>query len=258
MKKVLAGLLIVFFVVFVFSAFSFAQKQSRSPADIKAEIKRVENHINTLNDKLAEATTPSRTQQLKGMIAMYEQRLSVLESELENVVPGSVPKKTTPQPQPPRIITPPPPQTPEPPRTIGISGGLLANIPAIVVEIRYNNPFNVDDAAVKLGLGFAKGPDGNNNDRQNVPLFITGIYNLVASNTPGLNPYIGGGINLNLASSYNGETRFGAFGADLLFGVSGDVGSGEMFAEVGYDLIRTGYSPDYQGLGFLLGYRQPW
>ncbi|MCX5751699.1 MAG: hypothetical protein NT099_08590 [Candidatus Saganbacteria bacterium] len=260
MKRFLTGILVICFFISIVSGFAFAQKQPRDPADIKAEIKRVESYIDTLNDKLANAKSPYRVQELTRMVSIYENRLNALENELETVSPGSRPQSKIEQTPPPaqRVIAPTPPEVTLPPRTIGVSGGLIANMPALVLEMRFNRPLNINAAAFKVGLGFAKGKDSQDNDRQNIPLFLTGIYQLTAPDSPGLNPYFGFGINLNLLTSFNGESKMGAFGADLLFGMSGDAGPGEMFAEIGYDLIRTGNSPDYQGLGFMLGYRQPW
>ena len=97
-----------------------------------------------------------------------------------------------------------------------------------------------------------QGEDSDKITRKHALLVIDGIYRLNPPATRGIRSYIGLGINYDV---YTTGQKSGSFGGQAYYGMEGNFGPGQLFAEFGYGTIRTGFSPDYAGLGAVLGYR---
>ena len=254
--------MLIFLFCFIFvalgSSLALAIPQPpKSPYAIKAEIERVETYISQLEAKLAGAKTPARRKDLNRLIDITNRRLKKLQEELNSSPPGPSPVEKKPL-LPPKETPSKPLENREPLRTIGISGGMIAGVPAVIGEIRIKRPFELRAITLKIDLGYASGKDANSIQRQHFPLIINGIYHLTPPGTPGVNSYLGLGLNLDLWTTDGTTSKMGSMGADIFFGLERNAGAGKMFLEAGYDLLKTGFSPDHQGLGFSVGYRHPW
>ena len=67
--------------------------------------------------------------------------------------------------------------------------------------------------------------------------------------------YVGGGLNYVVLTS--GRVS-GSLGGQLFYGIESKGFNGILFGELGIGILRTGFSPDHQGLTLLLGYRTNW
>ena len=88
--------------------------------------------------------------------------------------------------------------------------------------------------------------------RKHALVVLDGIYRLNPHWTRGIKSYVGLGLNYDV---YTTGQKSGDLGYQAFYGVEGTMGFGQMFAEIGYGKIRTGFSPDYSGIGVLVGYK---
>ena len=134
----------------------------------------------------------------------------------------------------------------------GIAGGYIANIPGVLLELRFFEPLELTATSLRIGAVYAQGEDSDKITRKHALLVIDGIYRLNPPATKGVRSYIGLGINYNI---YTTGQKTGSLGGQAYYGMEGNFGAGQLFAEFGYGTIRTGFSPDYAGLSAVLGYR---
>ncbi|HTY13303.1 MAG TPA: hypothetical protein VMD02_03840 [Candidatus Omnitrophota bacterium] len=146
-------------------------------------------------------------------------------------------------------------RVPPPQKTtqMGLAGGCIGGLPAGIAEIRFFEPFGLTATSLRLGAGYADGKDANDIERQHDLLIAEAVYHLNPAYTPGINPYIGGGINFDTWTTGGGS---GSIGGEAYFGLeAGTLSSGQLFIEVGYGKVRTGFSPSNSGLSALAGFR---
>ena len=135
----------------------------------------------------------------------------------------------------------------------GLAAGYIAGIPAILGEIRYHNPFDMVRTSMRLGAAYAEGEDTAGTKRKHALVVFDGIYRMTPPQAQGMRSYIGLGINFD---AYTTGQQQGSVGGQAYYGVEvGRVWGGQMYLEVGYGLIQTGFSPDYTGLNALLGFK---
>lgn len=104
-----------------------------------------------------------------------------------------------------------------------------------------------------MGVAYAKGEDSNKDIRQHALVVLDGIYRLSPPWTPGVRSYFGAGLNYDV---YTTGQKMGTVGGEIFYGAEGDAGdNGNLYFEVGYGMIRTGFSPSYKGLTAVVGYR---
>lgn len=140
-----------------------------------------------------------------------------------------------------------------PPLELGISLGLIANIPGGYAELRWNRPLDLDPVGIKTGVAYADGKDANGVERRHALIFADGVWHLNPPGTDGVGTYIGGGLNYLVLTS--GHIS-GAVAGEAYFGLESRMGKTEfLYAEFGFGAIRTGVSPSYKGLNATVGYQ---
>ena len=93
-----------------------------------------------------------------------------------------------------------------------------------------------------------------NADRRYAFAACDGILNFPAGWLTGVENYLGAGLN------YTGLTsgpRSGTFGGQLFYGIESEGFGGRIFGEMGWAILRTGFSPSCRGVSVLIGYRRP-
>ena len=101
-------------------------------------------------------------------------------------------------------------------------------------------------------MGYARGNDKDGTLRKHALIVLDWIYRLNPPHTQGVKSYFGLGLNYDV---YTTGKVGGSLGGQGFYGVEGEAGEGNLYAEVGYGAIRTGFSPAYVGLMAVLGYR---
>ena len=136
---------------------------------------------------------------------------------------------------------------------IGLSGGYIGGIPAVAGEVRWLEPWGLSSTSLRLGAAYAVGADPNGVTRKHALVMVDGIYHLNPVNTPGVNPYLGAGVNYD---AYTTGRVNGSIGGEIYLGMeAGTIDSGQIFLEAGYGKIRTGFSPSTSGLFVMTGFR---
>ncbi|MDI6731775.1 MAG: hypothetical protein QME05_04270 [Candidatus Margulisbacteria bacterium] len=168
---------------------------------------------------------------------------------------------------PPVIVRPAPPPIegpvaprPVPPRPaaalnspqFGVSVGHLAGLTGAVGEIRFHNPLEFKSTSLRLGAGYVQGNDSAGTARKHALVILDGIYRMTEPDAEGLRSYFGAGVNYD---AYTSGRVSGTFGGEVFYGVEANAGGGQMYGEIGYGLIRTGFSPNQQGLNLQVGYK---
>jgi len=146
-----------------------------------------------------------------------------------------------------------PPGQPRKVSQIGIAGGYFGGIPAVVGEVRWFEPWGLSSTSLRLGAAYAQGNDPNSITRKHALVMVDGIYHLNPVNTPGVNPYLGAGVNYD---AYTTGRVSGSIGGEVYFGLeAGTLDSGQVFLELGYGKIRTGFGPSTSGVNLTAGFR---
>jgi hypothetical protein len=134
----------------------------------------------------------------------------------------------------------------------GLAVGYLGSIPGAILEMRYFEPFDLPSTSLRVGVAYAKGEDSNKDIRQHALVVLDGIYRLNPPWTPGIRSYFGAGLNYDL---YTTGQKMGTVGGEIFYGGEIGTGDGDLYLEIGYGMVRTGFSPSYKGLTTVLGYR---
>lgn len=135
----------------------------------------------------------------------------------------------------------------------GLFGGYLAGLPAVLAEVRFSDAPGQKTKSLRFGGGLAVGSDSNNVQRKHALVLLEGIYHFDPLYTLGVNSYLGVGFNYDV---YTTNRTSGSVGGQFYFGLeNGTISSGQLFAEIGYGIIRTGFSPSNRGLTLMFGAR---
>ncbi len=89
-------------------------------------------------------------------------------------------------------------------------------------------------------------------DRKYLPLYFDLIFNFPPGIITGTQNYVGAGLNYSVLTT---GKKQGSIGGELFYGVEGEGFGGKVFGEVGYGMLRTGFSPSQRGVILLVGYR---
>jgi hypothetical protein len=66
--------------------------------------------------------------------------------------------------------------------------------------------------------------------------------------------YLGVGLNYLVLTT---GRRSGTVGGEAFYGIQSEGFGGMVFGEIGYAIMRTGFSASYKGASVLAGYRKP-
>jgi hypothetical protein len=248
--KKLVALFALFAFVVVLGGMVYAQVDTRTPAAKlaagRAYLKLLDKKIIRLRAAGKMAVVKKLQAEKKGTIA----RMKVWKAQSEATPPP--PRPVAPTPPPPRPIV-----RPAPAPTAGLFGmglntgatlGYIAGNSVIVArgDLILSDAMGIgpmlglseDAVAWKVGLGYGQGKDINDNEKKVIPLFIDGVLNIPADVMGGVESYVGGGVNYVL---YGTEQMSGSYGAQICYGIQGDIGmGGKSYAELAYSIIRSG------------------
>ena len=135
---------------------------------------------------------------------------------------------------------------------VGGSTGFFAGTTAFLGEIRVplRLIFGPATTAVRLATGLAQNNEG---DRRLVPVNLDLIFNFPPGWFTGVENYIGAGLNYVALTT---GRKQGTVGGEAFYGIVSDGFGGIVYGEVGYAIMRTGFSPSYKGATVLVGYRK--
>ncbi|MFC1511272.1 hypothetical protein ACFL5U_02690 [Candidatus Margulisiibacteriota bacterium] len=135
---------------------------------------------------------------------------------------------------------------------VGGSVGVFAGATSVSGEIRFPllHVFGPARTSVRVAGGFAQSGDTG---RRYVPVHLAGIFNFPAGWFTGVENYLGAGLNYVVYTT--GRTT-GSIGGELFYGVESEGFGGKLFGEMGYGMLRTGFSPSHKGMTLLVGYRR--
>ncbi|MBN3032648.1 MAG: hypothetical protein JW873_00955 [Candidatus Saganbacteria bacterium] len=136
---------------------------------------------------------------------------------------------------------------------VGCLGGVFAGAGGFFAEGRLplKRSFGPATTALRLSAGYVQ---TNSADRRYVPVNLDLILNFPPGWFSGVENYLGGGLNYVALTS--GRTQ-GTVGGELFYGIQSDGFGGIVFGEIGYALLRTGFSPSSKGLTVAVGFREP-
>ncbi len=138
------------------------------------------------------------------------------------------------------------------PFEIGGSFGALAGATCVNAEARFNLPYVLKAAntSSRISLGYAYARDDS---RKYVPLCADVMLNIPPGKITGMDNYLGVGLNYVVITS--GRVP-GTIGGQMFYGVEAEGFGGKVFGELGYGILRTGFSPSHGGVTLLIGYRK--
>ena len=248
MKKLIATLVMV---TLILSLVGVAVAQGRTRAQEKAAVR---SYINKLERKMRGAKKRDRINKIENMIKAERRRLHKLEAG-----PGAGPVKPVkplPGVRPVKPIKPmgkkPMPKKELARTELEGSVGLVGGMTGVLGGIRFHNPFDLISTSLRIAGIYAQGNDTAGTTRKHAIIAIDAIYRLNPPRTRGFRSYIGLGANYD---AYTSGRVSGTLGGQAFYGIEGDAGGGAMYLEVGYGMVRTGFSPNYTGVNALVGYR---
>lgn len=128
--------------------------------------------------------------------------------------------------------------------------GLVAGLMGLTGNVILPDPMGLgpmvglSDKAVsfKLGLGYAQGKETATagGTWKAVPIIVDGVISLPADAMGGIDTFIGGGLNYVVTRS---GSAAGTIGGQVYVGAQGDLGlglGGKTYGEVGYSILRSG------------------
>lgn len=134
---------------------------------------------------------------------------------------------------------------------VGATYGFFAGMTSLLAEVRVPLRMIVGPTTVNLRLvtGLTQGRDDG---RRFFPVNFDLIFNFPPGWFTGVENYLGCGLNSTaLTTGLKSET----LGGELCYGVESEGFGGTVFGELGFAIIRTGFTPSYKGMSVLLGYR---
>lgn len=253
MKRIIAFVTVLAFVV-ALTGMVMAQADGRTPAE---KLASGQGYLKTLDAKIIKYRNLGNDKVVKDLQTQKKAtiaRMKVWKAEMEMA-------QVAPPPPPPRPVAPTPPPPPRVARAAaptaglfgwglntGVSAGYLMGNSVIVGrgDIILADAMGIgpmlglsDDAvAWKIGMGGAMGKDINDVEVKAIPLFVDGIINIPADVMGGVASYVGGGANYVV---YGSGKETGSYGAQVYYGIKGDVGlGGDSYAELAYSIVRSG------------------
>jgi len=264
MKKIICLLLLLFSL----GQITLAQKLSPlEEKKIKNQLAKFQKEITRLQDKLKKTKDKKTRGIIIDKIDSYRAQIKKLEQKIS---PSAKPKVVSPG-KTPSVISPAVteeapleevPATVEvvPKRVVrfrlegGGVFGLFSAGTAFMVEARFplNYVFGAATSGLRLTSGLVQSKDL---DRRYLPLNFDLIFKFPPGVFTGLDNYLGAGLNYVLRTTGGSA---GTFGGQVFYGVESEGFGGVVFGEIGYGILRTGFSPSHRGTTVLVGYRRMW
>lgn len=239
-----------------------AQKLSNSQIKkYKAEIAKRQKEVSRLQKKLKAVKTKKQKQVIQDKINSQQEGIKAIKSKLYPKPPAAKKKpvlsssfETMPEEM--LLAT---NEAAEKKRLViglrnevGLMAGLYAGVTSIVGETRLPLNLVLGPAVPSLRVTFGFG-QSETSGRKYLPLGFDLVFNYPPGWFSGVDSYFGAGLNYLIYTS--GRTA-GTIGGQVFYGVQSEGFGGVVFAELGYAMIRTGFSPSEKGTTVLVGYRQ--
>ncbi|MDD5594157.1 MAG: hypothetical protein PHG97_05415 [Candidatus Margulisbacteria bacterium] len=136
---------------------------------------------------------------------------------------------------------------------IGVVGGFFAGTTGLLGEVRV--PLNVILGPAATALRASGGlAQTISTDRRFVPLNLDLIFNFPPGWFSGVENYVGAGLNYVVLTT--GQKQ-GTVGGELFYGIQSEGFGGIVFGEMGFGILRTGFSPSSKGVTIMVGFREP-
>lgn len=229
---------------------------------IRNKITKIRKEIKRLMAKLTQTSIKSKRAAIMELIEGHEARIAKMEEELK-ILEEPVAEEMPPILEPEVMVTPEviPEEEEKKVATsrrfefeIGGLAGLYSAGTGIFGEGRLDLPLIYGPATTSFRImgGFVQSEDAN---RRYAPVMIDGILNFPAGYFTGVENYLGAGLNYVVLTS---GQRPGIIGGQIFYGVESNGFGGRLFGEIGFGILRTGFSPAHKGLNVLVGYRTKW
>jgi hypothetical protein len=137
--------------------------------------------------------------------------------------------------------------------TINLAGGFFSGVMGVNAGLIFPQripKIGPSSSALRITCGLAQNLDGK---RKYLPLAVDGILNFPAGWITGEDSYVGVGINYTLLTT---GRKAGTFGGEIFYGVVSEGFGGNIFGELGYGALRSGISPQQDGVSLLVGYQK--
>jgi hypothetical protein len=234
---------------------------------IKIQITKIQNEIDRLEKKLEGIKSQARIMKIEDLMAGHKARIKKLENELEEIEKAKAEAEIQKTPSPevwgfPKVYAEERVPTEEvgevkKPRfefEIGGVAGLFAAATGLSGEVRFPLPYILGPATSSLRIsgGLMQSEDTS---RRYAPVQIDGILNFPAGWFTGVENYLGAGLNYVVLTT---GRKPGTIGGEIFYGVSSEGFGGKVFGEMGWGILRTGFSPSHKGTIVLIGYRREW
>lgn len=251
----------LFCLVCVLTSGSFAAALTKAEIKhYKNEIINFQKDINRLYGKLKKTKAKQLKKQIEEKIIFEQRQISKIKTVLYSKKPkkkrrGETGVSLEAGPEEKELS----PEVEKPPeRKIGFKpevGGLVgifSGATAYLAETRLPLRVVLGPAvtSVRLASGLVQSQDP---DRRFIPLDLDLIFNFPPGLLTGVENYLGAGLNYVVLTT--GRTQ-GAVGGEVFYGVQSEGFGGVVFGEMGYAILRTGFSPSQRGISVLFGYRQ--
>ena len=271
MKKILSTLLAIFILQSLVLTLTLDQQE----VQIKNQIKKIRSEITRLNSLKLATSSKARIAKLVNLVEGHEARIQTMVEQLAQIErkriqqqrakeavieePRAVPVEVVPAQAAP--VAPQPEETvaeEQPAKRINFEIGALAGIysagTGVLGEVRLALPHIWGPATTSLR--FAGGlTQSENTDRRYAPVLLDYILNFPAGWFSGVENYLGLGLNYVVMTT--GRVA-GSYGAQVSYGIESRGFGGMFFGELGYGVLRTGFTPAHRGLSAMVGYRRPW
>lgn len=134
---------------------------------------------------------------------------------------------------------------------VGLMGGFFAGATTWLGEVRFNvrKIIGPTTLSVRAATGLALSRE---QDRRFLPLNLDLIFSFPPGWFSGVENYLGAGLNYLVLTT---GSKQGTFGGEAFYGIQSEGFGGMLFGELGYAIMRTGFSPSHKGVTVLVGYR---
>lgn len=132
--------------------------------------------------------------------------------------------------------------------------GLFGDTTGVLAEVDFPARLIIGPAttAIRFSCGLTQNQEMT---RRFVPVCFDLLLNFPAGYITGVENYIGAGLNYLALTT--GRTQ-GTIGGEVFYGVESEGFGGDVFGEIGYSLMRTGFSNSEKGLTVMVGYKGIW
>lgn len=257
-------------------------EQADETAKTREQIKKIEAEIKRLQGKLGLAGTAAKKRQLVLMVEAQEARLAKLQKELITLEKAKVEEtkmleevlkespefvETVPEEASEEVYIPITVESEVRPAQglqvpvlgglkfeIGAQAGFYSGSTSALGELRFKLPYIFGPATTTLRLagGLAQSRDTS---RRYAPVMLDGIFNFPAGWFSGVENYVGAGLNYVVLTS---GMKPGTIGGQVFYGVESNGFLGKLYGEMGWGILRTGFSPSHRGTTITVGYRKEW